>query len=122
VSESSSSLSSAITLVLDPTEQFTLAEHHEFAVQDKSFSGQSKQCCSDVLMPTADIIAVSRIEARRTVVPYREEAETVMLNLKQPLLTVERCRNAFDDLKRKITWIQHGCIQIRWDPRLKSFS
>jgi hypothetical protein len=40
-------------------------------------------------MPTADIMAVSRIEARRTVVLYREHSEAVMLDLKKPRLAVE---------------------------------
>jgi hypothetical protein len=40
-------------------------------------------------MPMADIIAVSRIQKRRTVVPDREHPEAVMLDLKKPRLAVE---------------------------------
>jgi hypothetical protein len=49
----------------------------------------TRECCGDVLMPTADIIAVSRIQARRTVVPDREHPETVMLDFEKPRLAVE---------------------------------
>lgn len=42
-----------------------------------------------------------------------------MLNLEQPALTVERCRNALEDLKREITKMEQAIYLKRYGLSLK---
>ena len=49
----------------------------------------------------------------------REHPEAVMLDLKQPSLTVEWSRDAFDDLKREFTTSEHDSYLNKYGPALK---
>ncbi len=42
-----------------------------------------------------------------------------MLNLEQPALTVERCRNSLEDLKREITKMEQAIYLKRYGLSLK---